>query len=108
MPRWPGMDDSKRCVATSSRTGKRCGRARTPGTTVCATHGASVTVIKEAAQRRVAEARARDLARKIDVDPDQFDGNPFEALADLLARDRIEMERFARLAGRLEDTELTY
>ena len=38
----------------------------------------------------------------------QFDGNPFEALGNLLARDQAEMERFGRLADRLEDSQLTY
>ena len=38
----------------------------------------------------------------------QFDGNPFEALGNLLARDQAEMARFGRLADRLEDSQLTY
>jgi hypothetical protein len=102
------MDDSKRCTATSHRTGKRCGLARIPGTTVCATHGGKAPQVKEAAAARVADAEARELARKMDVDVAQFDGNPFEALGNLLARDQAEMERFARLAARLEDDQLTY
>ncbi len=102
------MDDSKRCTATSHRTGKRCSLARIPGTTVCATHGGKAPQVREAAQRRVADTEARELARKIDVDVAQYNGNPFEALADLLARDQAEMERFGRLANRLEDSELTY
>jgi hypothetical protein len=102
------MDESKRCTATSNRTGRRCGLARIPGTTVCATHGGKAPQVREAAQRRVADEQARELARKIDVDVEQYDGNPFEALRDLLARDQAEMARFGRLADRLEDTELTY
>ena len=108
MPRWPGMDESKRCTATSNRTGKRCGLARIPGTTVGATHGGKAPQVREAAQHRVAEAKARELARKVDVDVAQFDGNPFEALGNLLARDQAELERFGRLATRLEDDQLTY
>jgi hypothetical protein len=71
-------------------------------------HGASAPQVREAAQRRVAEQQAREVARRMDVDPDQFDGNPFEALRDLLRRDQAEMERFGRLADRFEDDELTY
>ncbi len=102
------MDDSKRCTATSHRTGKRCGLARIPGATVCATHGGKAPQVREAAAARVADAEARELARKMDVDVAQFDGNPFEALGNLLARDQAEMARFGRLADRLEDSQLTY
>jgi hypothetical protein len=79
-----------------------------PGTTVCATHGGEAPQVREAAQRRVAEQQAREIARKIDVDMERYDGNPFEALRDLLRRDQAEMERFARLASRPEDREVTY
>ena len=102
------MDDSKRCTATANRTGKRCGLARIPGTTVCSVHGGSAPQVREAGQRRVAEARARELAKRLEVDPDQFDGDPYVALRDLLARDQAEVERFGRLAVALEDGELTY
>ena len=57
---------------------------------------------------RKAEARARDLAKRLEVDPDQFDGDPYVALRDLLVRDQAEVERFGRLAVALEDGELTY
>jgi hypothetical protein len=102
------MDDSKRCTATANRTGKRCGLARILGTTVCSVHGGSAPQVREAGQRRVAEARARELAKRLEVDPDQFDGDPYVALRDLLARDQAEVERFGRVAVALEDGELTY
>jgi hypothetical protein len=44
----------------------------------------------------------------MDVDVAKFNGDPVAALHDLLARDQAEMERYARLATRLEDSELTY
>lgn len=102
------MDDSKRCTATSRRTGKRCGLARIPGATVCATHGGSIGRVREAAAARVADAKARELAARVDVDVAQFDGDPIEALRDLLRRDQAEMERFSRLSAKLEDDQLTY
>lgn len=108
MPRWPGMDESKQCTATVHRTGKRCARARMPGATVCATHGGSIGRVKEAADARVADAKAREPTARVDVDVEQFGGNPYDALRDLLARDQAEMERFARLTSRLEDSQLTY
>lgn len=108
MPRWPDMDDSKRCTATSNRTGARCARARMPGATVCSVHGGSIGRVKEAAQHRVADAQARELAARVDVDVTKFHGDPIEALRDLLARDQAQMERFGRLVGRFEDGQLTY
>lgn len=102
------MDDSKRCTATSRRTGKRCGLARIPGATVCATHGGSIGRVKEAAAARVADAKARELAARVDVDVTQYNGDPIEALRDLLRRDQAEMERFSRLSAKLEDDQLTY
>jgi len=108
VPRWPGMDESKQCTATANRTGKRCTRARMPGATVCSKHGGSIVRVKEAAERRVADTEAREVARRIDVDVSKYDGNPFAALRDLLRRDQIELERFARLVDRLEDSELVY
>jgi hypothetical protein len=79
-----------------------------PGATVCSKHGASAPQVRAAAQRRVAEQQAREVAQRMDVDVAQFDGNPIAALHDLLARDQAEMERYSRLATRLEDHELTY
>ena len=99
--------DEQRCKATTSK-GARCSKFRVKGVTVCMTHGGSIGRVKEAAERRVADAQARELARKVDVDVTKFHGDPIEALRDLLARDQAEMERYARLAARFEDSELTY
>ena len=40
------MDESKRCTATSKRTGQRCGLARIPGTTVCTKHGGAAPQVR--------------------------------------------------------------
>jgi hypothetical protein len=64
--------------------------------------------VRAAAERCVAEAKARELARRLDVDAAQFDGDPYAALRDLLARDQAEVERFGRLADQLGDGQLTY
>lgn len=108
MPRWPDMDDSKRCTATSNRTGRRCARARMPGATVCSKHGAAAPQVRDAAAARVADAQAREIAARVDVDLTQFHGDPIEALRDLLARDQAQMERFGRLVDRFEDSQLVY
>ena len=99
--------DEQRCTATT-RKGTRCPKFRVKGAAVCLAHGARAPQVRDAAQHRVAEAEAREVARRVDVDPAEFSGNPFAALRDLLRRDRIEMERFGRLADRLEDSQLTY
>ena len=108
MPRWPDMDDSKRCTATSNRTGRRCARARMPGATVCSKHGAAAPQVRDAAAARVADAQAREIAARVDVDLTQFHGDPIEALRNLLARDQAQMERFGRLVDRFEDSQLVY
>lgn len=99
--------DEQRCTATTSK-GAPCSKFRVKGATVCMTHGGSVGRVKEAAERRVADAQARELAARVDVDVTQFHGDPIEALRDLLARDQASMERFGRLVSRFEDGQLTY
>lgn len=44
-----------RCTAWSKSTGHRCDRARTPGTTVCASHGSRAPQVRRAAQLRLVE-----------------------------------------------------
>lgn len=44
-----------RCRATSRRSGKRCGRAASPGTTVCANHGAKAPQVQRKAKMRLLE-----------------------------------------------------
>src|SRR5690606_28011344 len=56
------LSDDKRCRA-HNRQGQRCGRAATPGTTVCASHGSKAPAVKAAAQRRLALARAEAVVR---------------------------------------------
>lgn len=49
---------TRRCAATSKRTGQRCGLPPIPGGTVCRFHGGATPVIKAAAARRLALAAA--------------------------------------------------
>lgn len=48
-------DNQPRCTAKSNRSGERCKRARTPGTTVCATHGSSLPQVRRRARLRLLE-----------------------------------------------------
>lgn len=99
--------DEQRCTATT-RKGTRCPKFRVKGAVVCLAHGAMAPQVRDASATRVADAEARELAARVDVNPAEFGGNPFAALRDLLRRDQIELERFARLVGRLSDDELVY
>jgi hypothetical protein len=97
------MDESKRCTATSKRTGRRCGLARIPGTTVCAKHGGAAPQVRAAAARRVAEQKVQKLAMKLDVDPQDVSTDPVTLLSGMIHSGAIMMERFSRLVDRCED-----
>jgi hypothetical protein len=103
MPRWPDMDESKRCIAMSKRTGRRCGLARIPGTTVCAKHGGAAPQVRAAAARRVAEQKVRAAAMKLEVDPQEVSTDPVTLLSGMIHSGAIMMERFSRLVDRCED-----
>jgi hypothetical protein len=66
--------DVARCVAHSTRTGNRCKRLAITGGTVCPTHGGRAPQVQAAAQRRRAEAAAREAIATyglpIDINPD--------------------------------------
>jgi hypothetical protein len=78
------MDPSKRCRATSNRTGKQCGLARVPGSTVCASHGAAAPHLKRKAAERVAEQKATKLAEKLGAADGMFSSDPAEVLSQVL------------------------
>jgi hypothetical protein len=103
MPRWPDMDESKRCIATSKRTGQRCGLARIPGTTVCAKHGGAAPQVRAAAARRVAEQKVRAIAMKLEVGPQDVSTDPVALLSGMIHSSAVMMERFSRLVDRCED-----
>ena len=97
------MDESKRCTATSKRTGLRCGLARIPGTTVCAKHGGAAPQVRAAAARRVAEQKVRKAAMKLDVGPEDVSTDPVALLSGMIHSGAVMMERFSRLVDRCED-----
>jgi hypothetical protein len=97
------MDESKRCIAMSKRTGQRCGLARIPGTTVCAKHGGAAPQVRAAAARRVAEQKVRAAAMKLEVDPEDLSTDPVALLTGMIHSGATMMERFSRLVDRCED-----
>ncbi len=90
------MDESKRCRGTKP-DGTQCSRARTPGSTVCATHGGSVGRVKAAAGRRLADRQARELGRRADIEVPEF-STPGTAARYLLAQAGARALQFGMLA----------
>ncbi|MDA4105706.1 hypothetical protein [Mycolicibacterium holsaticum] len=61
---WNRGNPLRRCVARSSRTGKRCRRWAIKGGTVCPTHGGSTVSVKRKARERI-ERAAEQMAREL-------------------------------------------
>lgn len=65
--------DQRKCKARSTTTGKQCGRWPSKGQMVCAFHGGNAPQAKAAAQRRLAEEKARHAletyGRPVDTTP---------------------------------------
>src|SRR4051794_5929850 len=87
------MDEARRCVAHSSRTGQRCRKAAVVGSTVCATHGASARQVKEAARRRAALERAARAAAALG---EIASGAPFDALEHAVSLAHARLASLAR------------
>ena len=92
----------------TNRKGSGVPKSRVKGATVCSVPRRTAPQVRDAAAARVADAQAREIAARVDVDLTQFHGDPIEALRNLLARDQAQMERFGRLVDRFEDSQLVY
>lgn len=67
--------DEQRCVATvihGPNAGQRCPKYHVRGATVCLAHGARAPQVRAAADRRVADAKAIELASKIEIEVPTF------------------------------------
>jgi len=60
-------DQRPRCTATSVMTGKQCKRRPHPGSNVCTKHGAGAPQVRAAAERRLADAQAVELASRMEI-----------------------------------------
>lgn len=79
------MDDSRRCTATSKRSGQRCRRAAIAGGTVCRAHGGAAPQVRNAARRRLLKAADPAAARLVDALADE-DSRTAVRAADLILR----------------------
>ena len=79
------MDESRRCTATSSRSGERCRKAAILGGTVCGTHGGRAPQVRSAANIRHAHAKAMGLAGAV-VEVMPMHADPATVVAGELSR----------------------
>lgn len=81
------MTTSRQCIATSRRTGKRCGAYAIVGGTVCKWHGGAAPQVRLAANERIAEMvdPALSALRQL-VDTADSDSVRLSAIKDILDR----------------------
>lgn len=83
------MDPTRRCTATSGRTGQPCRKPAILGGTVCATHGGSAPQVRAAANRNLVDQAATKELAHAEVKPL---GDPIVALGDLAAESLAILE----------------
>ncbi len=96
-------EDKERCIATVTNgpnKGGRCPKYRVKGSTVCLAHGSLAPQVRAAAQRRVADQQAVEMAQRIQVDVPEFT-SPGEAARFLLTAVTRRAMQFGALADQL-------
>ena len=96
--------DEQRCTATVThgpRTGECCPKYHIRGTTVCLEHGAKPAHVRAAAARRVADAKAIELASRMHVEVPRLQ-TPGDAAQYTLGQVQRRAAQFAQAADRLE------
>jgi hypothetical protein len=101
--------DEQRCTATvvhGPHQGERCPKYHVKGTTVCMEHGARAPQVRAAAARRVADAKAVELASRIEIEVPRF-ASAGEVGSYLLGEVHKRAAQFGVLADRLESATYT-
>lgn len=82
------FDGRPRCNATSQQNNRRCERAKTPGTTVCATHGSRAPQVKRKAALRMIELVDPAIATlaRVMTNPASKDADKIRAAENVLDR----------------------
>jgi hypothetical protein len=93
-------DQRPRCTATSIMTGERCKRRPHPGSNVCVKHGSGAPQVRAAAERRLADAKAVELASKVQIEIPQF-RTPGDAARYMLGQVTRRAAQFGALSDQL-------
>jgi L-2-hydroxyglutarate oxidase LhgO len=101
MPRNP---DTRRCTATSKRSGKRCKQAAIKGGTVCSTHGGKAPQVVAVARRRLEVIHAGEQLRQLGI---AVETTPIEALEAMLFEAAGNVAVLRQLVGQLPLGEAT-
>lgn len=96
------MDESRRCRATSRRSGQRCGRAAIVGGTVCHIHGGKTPVVAAKARERAVRMAAEEAARRM-VARAGVDADPIEHLLDSLYCSAALVQVYGQMVADLDN-----
>jgi hypothetical protein len=80
------FDGSPRCTARSKQAGRRCARAATPGTNVCANHGSKSPQVQRRARMRLAELVDPSITRLARIMASGEDKDALRAIENILDR----------------------
>jgi hypothetical protein len=94
-------DQRPRCTATSVMTGERCKRRPHPGSNTCVKHGSGAPQVRAAAERRLADAKAIELASRVQVELPQF-RTPGDAARYMLSQVTRRAAQFGALSDQLQ------
>lgn len=95
-----GAAPGELCGRRSKSTGKPCTGPMGPGGTPCRMHGGAAPAVRRAGERRQAEAEARALLARLDVDPVE---DPFTALAKLAGQVTAWKDQMAKRVNTLNE-----
>jgi hypothetical protein len=99
-------DQRPRCTATSIMTGERCKRRPHPGSNTCVKHGSGAPQVRAAAERRLADAKAVELASRVRVELPQFQ-TPGDAARYMLSQVTRRAAQFGALSDQLQSAVYT-
>ena len=105
----PAPPPKARCTAHSSRTGEPCKAWPVRGATVCRKHGGGAPQVRAAAEKRLQEQRAAEVARRgvAGLDLSEF-SDPYDALEFAVGYSHALAQRLAGLVDAIPDSELRY
>lgn len=95
--------EPRRCDATAHGTGEQCKHYAIPGTTVCRNHGGGLPLVRNAADRRVREAKVeKQMLRALTRQEIQPVDDPLRALQELAGEALVWKDLLARHVAKLK------